>query len=140
MKWWYSKHLSLCARTLITLVCVKYECSKSAPLEISNSKSNTSTSTDSHHVEYAKLVSKIIRGLARNIPIHFTCLHRSVALSRILAHDNIPSEILIGAQKNTSDHFLAHAWVRVGTFEENWGFSQEELALFSHESGRSVSQ
>jgi hypothetical protein len=60
----------------------------------------------------AQKIRLLVGYAARLHLIPMTCLHRSLALQKILSERNIPAQIRIGAQKKQGSMY-AHAWVEV---------------------------
>ena len=77
------------------------------------SRRSSVTSNNRDNLTTAKMTASLVYRVANNLPVHSTCLARSVVLSYILQSQNIPSEIVIGVQKSPDLAFSAHAWVQV---------------------------
>jgi hypothetical protein len=66
----------------------------------------------SHALMFAQQIQKLVGYAARLHLIPMTCLVRSLALHKMLSHQNIPAQVKIGVQKIQGTMF-AHAWVEV---------------------------
>lgn len=61
----------------------------------------------------AQMTASLVYRVANKLPVHSTCLSRSLVLSYILQSQHILNEIVIGVQKSPELAFTAHAWVQV---------------------------
>jgi len=52
--------------------------------------------------------------ILRRLPTDRRCLVRSLVVSGVLARRGIPAELVLGVRPNTSEPFMAHAWVEHG--------------------------
>jgi hypothetical protein len=52
--------------------------------------------------------------LLRRLPTDSRCLVRSLAVSGMLARRGIPAQLVLGVRPDSSDPFMAHAWVEHG--------------------------
>jgi hypothetical protein len=52
--------------------------------------------------------------ILRLLPTDRRCLVRSLVVSGVLARRGIPAELVLGVRPNSSEPFMAHAWVEHG--------------------------
>jgi hypothetical protein len=52
--------------------------------------------------------------ILRRLPTDNRCLVRSLAVSGMLARRGIPAQLVLGVRPETSEPFMAHAWVEHG--------------------------
>jgi hypothetical protein len=70
-------------------------------------------SNDGEDLATAQMTASLVYRVANKLPVHSTCLSRSLVLSYILQSQHILNEIVIGVQKSPASPLTAHAWVQV---------------------------
>lgn len=63
--------------------------------------------------EDARLIYKVVEGVARRTPWRSTCLMQALAAQRMLVHRGTDSVIHFGVKKSPSGVLEAHAWLSV---------------------------
>lgn len=67
-------------------------------------------------VEVRKQVSEAVHWMSHYTFWESQCLVKAIAGQKMLAHRNVESTIYLGTAKDENGKFVAHAWLRSGTF------------------------
>ncbi len=71
------------------------------------------SSADGRGLAHGQVAARLLAIAASRLPLHTTCLHRSVALWWLLRRDGVPCALRLGARAG-GGAFAAHAWVECG--------------------------
>ena len=103
------------------------ECAKQTPYEIINPNFVADLNGVSNITTVFQIV-RIISILSNRLPTKFSCLHKSIALSRILRRFNISHSLKIGFHAKNASLDPGHAWVCVGNKVFSWGVTIDEFS------------
>lgn len=64
--------------------------------------------------ETARMVTRTIRRVGRNVPVQFVCLPQALSARWMLARRGVPTELFLGTRRAAEAEREFHAWLKAG--------------------------